>query len=109
MAKKKKSDAAVSQQKPKRTWLTNVVIDRISLVGDDGQRDTLWKRRKHKRGARQKLSVYDYLDDLAAHPEESVRKRAARLGVDRQTIRRLEKERKSNTFFEAGGPVLMVK
>ena len=95
-------------RKGKRSFLRNLVIERISFVGDE-KRVVLFERRKHQRGARPKLTVYDYLDDLAAHPDDSVRKRAIRLRVDRQTIRRLEKERNATTIIERRGPILLVR
>ena len=100
MAKKKKLDVEVGQ----RHRIKDLVIERLSLVGD-GERVTLVERKRHKR----KLTVHDYLDDLTAYPDDSVRKRAKRLRVDRQTIRRLEKEREDNTFVEFSGPVLLAK
>lgn len=99
---------AKSTAKEKKGVLRDIVIERISLVGN-AERVVVYERRKHKLGARPKLTVYDYLDDLAAHPDDSVRKRATRLRVDRQTIRRLEKERKAKTFFERTGPILVIQ
>jgi hypothetical protein len=58
------------------------------------------------------ISLEAFLKDLAAHPDDTIRGRGKRLGIDRQTVKRHLKKAadpSARVPFEQRGPIVLIQ